>query len=210
MAEKGHTVYAGYWGKMPEAVAKAAQKYDGYKPIEIDVTNEDLAEKAARHINESGGKLDALIIVAGILPDSDRRLLVTDAEIKDLRMALEVNTVGTAIIIKHFKNMIQDGGKFIAITSEAGSMTNIGEKYPLYSVSKASQNKLVAIFAKTVKNYTVYAMHPGRMNTEMGRNDAQIEPEESAESIYKILTGEKKIPVENGWFINYKGEAMEI
>jgi hypothetical protein len=48
------------------------------------------------------------------------------------------------------------------------------------------------------------------MNTVMGRNDAQIEPEESAGGIYRIITGEKKVPPENGWFINYRGEAMEI
>jgi NAD(P)-dependent dehydrogenase (short-subunit alcohol dehydrogenase family) len=89
-------------------------------------------------------------------------------------------------------------------------MANIGEGYPLYSISKAAQNKLTAIFAKTVKNYAVYAVHPGRMNTVMGRNDAQIEPEESAEGIYKIITGEKKIPPQNGWFIDYHGEPMEV
>jgi hypothetical protein len=48
------------------------------------------------------------------------------------------------------------------------------------------------------------------MNTVMGRNDAQIEPEEAAEGIYGIVTGKTKIPSENGWFINYRGEAMEI
>jgi len=150
------------------------------------------------------------VVVAGILPDSDRQFLITDADINDLRTALEVNTIGSAIMIKHFGSLVKDGGMFIVITSEAGSMTNIGQKYPLYSISKAAQNKLTAIFAKTIKNYTVYAVHPGRMNTVMGRSDAQIEPEEAAEGIYRIITGEKKMSPENGWFIDYNGEPMEI
>jgi len=56
----------------------------------------------------------------------------------------------------------------------------------------------------------VYAVHPGRMNTVMGRNDAQIEPELAARGIIRILSGEKRIPPENGWFIDYRGEAMQI
>jgi NAD(P)-dependent dehydrogenase (short-subunit alcohol dehydrogenase family) len=99
---------------------------------------------------------------------------------------------------------------FITVTSEAGSMTTIGAKYPGYSISKAAQNKLTAVFAKTAAHCRVYAVHPGRMNTVMGKNDAQIEPEEAAEGIYRILSGEKTIPPENGWFIDYRGEAMEI
>jgi NAD(P)-dependent dehydrogenase (short-subunit alcohol dehydrogenase family) len=209
MAERGHTVYAGYRNKMSSGVEEAAAKFDGYKPVEIDVTGESTVETAAHLIAESG-KLDAVVIVAGILLDSDRRLFITDADINDLRAALETNTVGSAIMIKYFNNLVADGGMFIVISSEAGSMTNTGAKYPLYSISKAAQNKLTAIFAKTVTNYAVYAIHPGRMNTVMGRSNAQIEPEESAEGIYKIITGEKKIPPENGWFINYKGERMEI
>jgi NAD(P)-dependent dehydrogenase (short-subunit alcohol dehydrogenase family) len=113
-------------------------------------------------------------------------------------------------MIKYFNSLVADGGMFIVITSEAGSMTNIGTEYPLYSISKAAQNKLTAIFAKTVTNYAVYALHPGRMNTVMGRNDAQIEPEEAAEGICRIITGEKKVPPENGWFIDYHGESMEV
>jgi NAD(P)-dependent dehydrogenase (short-subunit alcohol dehydrogenase family) len=210
MAEQGHKVYAGYLNKASAQVNEAAAKLDGYEPLELDVTKENIVEKAAQRINESGGKLDAVVVVAGILPDSDRQLLITEANIDDLRAALEVNSVGTAIMIKHFSSMVKDGGMFIVISSEAASMTNIGAKYPLYSISKAAQNKLTAIFAKTATNYTVYAIHPGRMNTAMGRTNAQIEPEEAAEGIYRIITEEKKIPPENGWFINYHGESMEI
>ena len=52
-------------------------------------------------------------------------------------------------------------------------------------------------------------MHPGRMNTVMGRTTAQIEPEESAEGICKIL--EKETVIREGeWFIDYKGEPMPL
>jgi NAD(P)-dependent dehydrogenase (short-subunit alcohol dehydrogenase family) len=209
-AEKGHTVFAGYRNEPSPGITEAAETYAGCKPVQLDVTNEIAAAEAAERINADGGLLDAVVVVAGILPDSDRRLLITGADIPDLRAALETNVTGTAIVIKHFHRLVKDGGVFLVITSEAGSMTNNGAKYPEYSISKAAQNKLTAVFAATVPNYRVYAVHPGRMNTVMGRNDAQIEPEEAARGIYRILTGEKTIAPENGWFINYLGDPMEI
>jgi NAD(P)-dependent dehydrogenase (short-subunit alcohol dehydrogenase family) len=210
LAENGHTVFAGYRNAPSTAVLAAAKKYGCYKPIALDITDEAQAEAAAQKIRADGGALDAVALVAGVLLDSDRSLELTNADIGDLRAALDINVTGSAIVIKHFNGLVRDGGIFLVITSEGGSMTNIGTRYPAYSISKAAQNKLAAIFAKTVTRYKVYAVHPGRMNTVMGRNDAQIEPEVSAAGIYKILTGEKKVATENGWFINYMGEAMEI
>jgi NAD(P)-dependent dehydrogenase (short-subunit alcohol dehydrogenase family) len=210
MAEKGHIVYACFRNQPSPELRDAARKFAGFKMFELDVTKEAMAEGAAKKILEDGGKLDAVVVTAGILTDSDRERLITDACIDDLRAALEVNVVGSAIMIKHFSPLVNDGGMFITITSEAGSMTTIGLKYPGYSVSKAAQNKLIAVFAKTVTHYKIYAIHPGRMNTVMGRNDAQIEPIESALGIYRIITGEQRVSPEKGWFINYRGEAMKI
>jgi NAD(P)-dependent dehydrogenase (short-subunit alcohol dehydrogenase family) len=208
MADGGHTVYAGYRNQLSAGLEAAARRQHKLTPLLADVTNEAQVSAAAKTIRADSGALDALVIVAGVLMNSDRERLITDVDIDELRTALEVNVVGSAIVIKHFHPLVKEGGMFITVTSEAGSMTNIGEKYPAYSVSKAAQNKLAAIFAKTLTRYTIYALHPGRMNTVMGRNDAQSEPEESAAGIYSIVTGEKQ--PDAGWFINYNGEGMEI
>jgi NAD(P)-dependent dehydrogenase (short-subunit alcohol dehydrogenase family) len=211
MAERGHKVYACYHPAIPhEKTEEMARRHPSLVLVPADVTSEEQMSTAAKMILADGGKLDAIVSVAGVLTDSDRELPITEVNIKDLRLVLDVNIVGAAIVIKHFHGTVKDGGIFITITSEGGSMTNVGTRYPAYSVSKSGENKLVAIFSKTVFNYKIYAIHPGRMNTEMGRNDAQIEPEVSAEALLRIITGEKIIPPENGWFINYLGEAMEI
>lgn len=61
----------------------------------------------------------------------------------------------------------------IFITSEAGSMANSGVDFPAYSISKTAANKIVYILRATVgEKYKIYAMHPGRMNTDMGRATA--------------------------------------
>jgi NAD(P)-dependent dehydrogenase (short-subunit alcohol dehydrogenase family) len=210
MAEAGNVVYAGYRNKASAALREAAGEFVGFKPVELDVTNEAMAEGAAAKILEDGGNLDAVVVTAGILPDSDRERLLTDAVVEDLRAALEVNVVGSLIVMKHLGPLMKDGGIFITVSSEAASLTNIGEKYPLYSVSKAAQNKLAGVFAKTVGRFRSYALHPGRMNTVMGRNDAQIEPEEAARGIIGIITGKQRVPPDRLWFIDYRGEAMDL
>jgi NAD(P)-dependent dehydrogenase (short-subunit alcohol dehydrogenase family) len=135
-------------------------------------------------------------------------LPITDFDTQAFLDALHVNVLGAALVIKHFSGLMKDGGLFLSVTSEAGSMSNVGDKFPVYSITKSAQNKLAAVFAKTVSRFAVYAVHPGRMNTEMGRTTAQIEPEESAEGFFYILTGQKKLP--EHWFINYLGEPMDI
>jgi len=209
-AGKGHSVYAGARGEFSHELARAARELRGLEILELDVTDEGQAEKAARRIADDGGALDAVIVTAGILPQSDKESDLTDIDIADLRRTLDVNAVGSAVMAKYFHGLLKDGGLFVFVTSEAGSMTNSGARYPGYSVSKSAQNKLAFVLAKTVSRFTVYALHPGRMNTEMGRENAQIEPEESAAGILRILSGEKKPGAESGAFIDYRGEPMDI
>jgi NAD(P)-dependent dehydrogenase (short-subunit alcohol dehydrogenase family) len=225
IAEKGHTVYAGaikspamndgildpshIMGEFSPEFMQATKEFPGLLPLELDVTNENQAISAAKIIADSGAMLDAVVVTAGILPESDKKRPVTDIDIDDLRRTVDTNAVGSAVMIKHFHSLVKDGGIFILVSSEAGSMTNTGAGYPGYSVSKAAQNKLAAVFAKTVSRFRVLALHPGRMNTEMGRENAQIEPLEAATGIWQILNGEKNVR-KDLWFVDYHGDAMEI
>jgi len=210
-AENGHTAYAGARGEFSPALLEAAARLPGIRLLALDVTDEGAARAAAEKVaGDGGGALDAVIVAAGVLPESDRRLPATEADIGDLREALDVNVAGSAIVAKHFHPLLRDGGALILVSSEAGSMTRVGAGYPSYSISKSAQNKLAAVLAKTIPRLRVYAVHPGRMNTDMGREHAQIEPEEAALGIWRIASGELAAPPENGWFIDYRGEAMAI
>ena len=59
------------------------------------------------------------------------------------------------------------------------------------------------------ESINVYAVHPGRMNTDMGRTTAQIEPEEAAIGFCNILEGTTHIEKDQ-WFIDYRGNAMPL
>jgi len=80
-------------------------------------------------------------------------------------------------------------------------------------MSKVALPMMNQMFANllTDKGIRVYAVHPGRMNTKMGRETAQMEPKESAKHILGLITGRIEPQIRNGvWFINYKGEPMDL
>lgn len=96
------------------------------------------------------------------------------------------------------------------ITSEGGSFANEGSLFPAYGVSKTTANKIIQTLRVTVgESINVYAVHPGRMNTDMGRTTAQIEPEEAAIGFCNILEGTTHIEKDQ-WFIDYRGNAMPL
>lgn len=216
-AENNHNVIAGVYEK--DDTSKLfdyinSHKYSGkIIPIPMDIIDEEMIKRASEEAYNRLGYVDVVINNAGILLPKDRTDTILEMDIDVLRKSIEVNTIGTVIVIKHFyKIMRKDGkGMMILVTSEAGSMINTGANFPAYSISKAAANKAVFILRETVKSdCIVYAMHPGRMNTDMGRETAQIEPEESAEGIYKIATGKTNVVKDSIGFINYKGEPMTI
>ncbi|HEY5584366.1 MAG TPA: SDR family NAD(P)-dependent oxidoreductase [Ruminiclostridium sp.] len=209
----GHNVVACFRQKSDNADLQLLQENcsDNLLLVNMDVTQEKEVVQAAQAIKEKLGYLDAVISNAGILCDGDRVNDLLSIDIDELRQSIEVNVIGPAMVIKYFYPLLKKNinSIFLTVTSEGGSIKNVGSGYPAYSISKSAENKLVAILDKTISNVRVYAMHPGRVNTEMGRTTAQIEPPESADGIYKIIMGETKID-NDVWFIDYNGKTMDI
>lgn len=214
-ANNGHQVFAGaYGGDDTVLLTDFALKTNGKATVfPMDVTDEASVQAAAQKVAAIFGTVDVLISNAGVLMPGDRKATLGETDIGELRRSLEINTIGNVIVIKHFLPLMRTGGQgmLIFITSEAGSISSSGANFPAYSISKTAANKTVFILRATVGDeYKVYAMHPGRMNTDMGRATAQIEPEESAEGIYRIAMGITKVEDDGIGFINYKGERMKL
>jgi NAD(P)-dependent dehydrogenase (short-subunit alcohol dehydrogenase family) len=209
----GHDVVAGHvFPAPPDSLLSIKDGADRLHLVQTDVTKEPVMEKAAAQVMKELGPVDVLICVAGILVDGDRVNDLLHMDMADMRLTMEINAIGSAIMFKHFYPVMRKDGQgiMVSVTSEGGRINNLTSKRPAYGISKIAANKIVAIMRKTVSDVTIYAMHPGRMNTEMGYADAQIEPQESADSIYDLLTGKKPVSPDADWFINYKGEPMPM
>ena len=118
----------------------------------------------------------------------------------------EVNAVGILTALRCFSPFMRRGGVFAVLTAQGGSLSEYSPLFPAYTVSKTAANKIVQFLYHTVSEVQVIAIHPGRVNTDMGQTTAQIEPEESARGIYQTLT---KQQIFSHWFLNYTGELLE-
>ncbi len=215
LAENGHRVMAGVFeGDDPSPVERLAAAHAGQVQLTpLDVADEDSVRSAAATTPTVFSAVDVLINNAGVLLSGDRTATIDKISIPELRQTIAVNAIGTVMVLKYFLPLMRaDGaGMMLFITSEAGSLSNSGSGFPAYSISKTAANKAVLIGRATAgASYRIYAMHPGRMNTDMGRTTAQIEPEEAAASIYRIAAGMTPIRDNGTGYIDYKGEAMPL
>lgn len=218
--ELGHRIVAAS-KEQPAAgseLGKLKEEYsDRLTLLKMDVCSEDEVEKAAAILSERKTKLDFIINNAGVLFESkyDMRNPIEELDIEMLRKTIDVNAVGPAIVLKHFFKYI--GGSespcIINVTSEGAMLSPKGHHYPAYCISKSALN----MYTQKIRNYLsgqdaakktrVFFVHPGRMQTVMGKENAQIHPREAAVGIYDIINGSVRIELEIP-FIDYKGRNM--
>lgn len=206
---EGHKVAAGVVDrKTPPALEALLKQYgDKLTVFQADVTNEDEIRKGAELCAGFFQQVDALCNVAGVLLPGDRVNLIHHCDVAELRKTFDVNTIGAVIVAKSFYPVMKKGGMMLTVTSEGPGIKNCGTWVPCYGLSKTAATKVAGMFNRAIEDVDFYSVHPGRMNTEMGRTTAQIEPQESAEGFYKLMTGETPIS-RSEWYINYKGEPM--
>lgn len=212
-AENGHTVIAGArLDKCNKNLDNLHRKYpDTVEIADFDVLYETSVANAAKVVEEKFGSLDVIINNAAILVGGDKKL--EELDINEVSMTLDVNAVGPVRVLKHFIPLICKGKDqvIINVSSEAGSISTCGTSFIAYCMSKAALNMLNQITNNYLKgrNIRVYAVHPGRMNTDMGAKTAQIEAEESAQGIFDIVTGKREVSCDIN-FIDYFGRPMPL
>ena len=203
---RGHEVVSGFRNMNSDDWTKEA----GILGLQMDATDQEQLKAAAGAVKEQLREVDAVVDVAGVLLDSDRTQNLMEEPLEDVRQHLEVNAIGVLAVFRAFYPILKKGGKFLAVTSEGGSFACAGNLFPAYGISKTAANKIVQTLRFTVDDVEILAVHPGRMNTVMGRTTAQIEAEEAAEGFCGLLEGSIPVDGEKAWFIDYKGNEMPL
>lgn len=78
----------------------------------------------------------------------------------------------------------------------------------IYRSSKAALNSVVKSLSNDLaqQGFTVLALHPGWVQTEMGGPNALIDTETSARGLYSVI--DTSNPSQSGQFINYDGNPL--
>lgn len=153
---------------------------------------------------ELGGKgLDVLINNAGIQSRESGGAIRTEV----LNEVLHTNVTSVHMVSSAFLPLLRKGNKKIVnITSTLGSIAMVenfkAAPIPSYKISKSALNMLTVQYSMQLRGegFTVFAISPGWLKTDLGGAYADLEPETGAKAtmdiIYNLTTND------NGSFRN--------
>jgi len=181
-------------------------------PIALDVSDLGSIRRAVGQVAEQITALDMLINNAGIhLEDHQTPLEELDFGNLHLEKSMAVNAFGPLRLTQLLYPLLSLGRRklILNISSEAGSITDCRrEREFAYCMSKAALNMETKILHNSLspRGFTVLAVHPGWVQTEMGGPDAVLHPDLSAEAIYSLAT--RDWPREHEIFMDYQGIGL--
>lgn len=182
-----------------------ASRYNTLVLHELDVTDYQRVAQLASELPA----IDLLINNAGYYGPKGYGFGNTD--IKEWRQVFEINTIAPLKLVESFYPLLQQGKakKIACISSKVGSMTeNTSGGGYIYRSSKAALNSVVKSLSNdlTDEGFTVLALHPGWVRTEMGGPNALIDTQTSADGLAKVI--EQSTQENSGQFINYDGTEL--
>jgi NAD(P)-dependent dehydrogenase (short-subunit alcohol dehydrogenase family) len=169
----------------------------------VDVSTDGGVARLAEAVGDTS--LDIVINNAGIL-----RMDRLDAlSIDDLRMQLEVNSIGPLRVSAALAPRLGEGSKLAIVTSRMGSIADntSGGQYG-YRMSKAAVNAAGVSLARDLagRGVAVVLLHPGWIRTEMTGNMGNTGPDEAAG---QLLSRIDELTIETtGRFVHANGEQL--
>lgn len=147
--------------------------------IRLDLEDEGTIAAAAEHVAGAFHDLDLVIVATGILHNTDGlqpEKTWRTLEAANLERVFRINTIGPALIAKHFLPLLPRDRKsvFAALSARVGSISDnqIGG-WHAYRASKAALNMLIQNFAIELKQRNPYAiavsLHPGTIDTNLSK-----------------------------------------
>ncbi|HDM8222598.1 TPA: SDR family oxidoreductase [Vibrio campbellii] len=187
------------------ALNALASRYSTLVLHELDVTDYQRVAQLASELPA----IDLLINNAGYYGPKGYGFGNTDIE--EWRQVFEINTIAPLKLVESFYPRLKQGKtkKIACISSKVGSMTeNTSGGGYIYRSSKAALNSVVKSLSNdlTDEGFTVLALHPGWVRTEMGGPNALIDTQMSADGLVKVI--EQSTQENSGQFINYDGTEL--
>ncbi|MBS3733966.1 MAG: SDR family oxidoreductase [Phycisphaerae bacterium] len=204
--DDGWVVFAGYIEPDSPILAKAS---DACIPVRLDVTDPGCIREAGDAVAAHTDRLDMLINNAGI--HTGARQPLEDVDCDAIGRVFDVNAIGPLRVTQRFLGLLKNGAlkRIVNVSSEAGSIADCKRRAGFgYNMSKAALNMQTQILHNYLSpsGFSVHAIHPGGMRTRMGSPEMGFSPEESAEALFRLITGPDAAEMPR--FFQYDGRAL--
>ncbi len=179
----------------------SVQVSDTLSQYPLDLCSEASIEQASSQVRHP---LSQVIVATGLLHDEQ---MLPEKSISQLTMEhfqklLAVNTVGPALVAKHFlPKLTKDNAVFSMLSARVGSISDnrLGGWYS-YRASKAALNMIIkslAIeYARKLPKACIVGLHPGTVDTRLSKPFQKNVPakqlfsnEQSAQYLLKVIAG---------------------
>ncbi|MEM9898437.1 MAG: SDR family NAD(P)-dependent oxidoreductase [Pseudomonadota bacterium] len=184
---------------------------------DFDLLDEASIEHQAATLQ--GQEFDLIFVATGALatsfgrPEKSFSALSPDA----MHQVLAINTVGVALLIKHFGPLLAKGRRavFANLSARVGSIEdNRLGGWISYRASKAAVNQVMRCaaveFGRTRKQSIFASLHPGTIESgltkEFARGKYTATPEECATNLLSVLDSLE--PEQSGRFFAYDGSTI--
>ena len=157
--------------------------------IQLDVSDDDSANAAAREFAKTSDDLDVLVNNAGVICEGDSAILEIDPTL--LRKTLETNTLGPLRVTQAFLPPLAKSSapRIINVSSGGGQLTDGADGWaPAYCISKTALNGVTSQLAAALPKFAVNSICPGWVRTDMGGSGAPRSVEQGADAIVWLAT----------------------
>ncbi len=210
---EGRDVFAGVVDQGREELGGLKAGYPSQLTlVPLDVAEPDSIHRAVQLVSEHTDSLDMLVNNAGVhLENKHTPLEELNLEDGHLERSMAVNAFGIVRVAKACLRLLEQGSfKRIAnITSEAGSLAACWrDREFAYGMSKSAANMATKLLHNYLKarGFTVMAIHPGWIRSDMGGPEADLDPAESAAAVAPITVDH--YAAAEAPFIDYRGNRL--
>lgn len=215
--QRGHKIIATYRSPGDELLKLKETHGDKLHMEVMDVSDYDSVKAAFGRISAEFDAIDVVVNNAAVLLETKyyKGDPIVEMDLDKFYETFEINTFGPVRVLKEFMPLIYKSKDrcIVNITSEGAKLKKEGSHYIAYSSSKIALN----MYTQKIRNYLkaqddkkdirIYMIHPGRMDTIMGVENAQISPAVPSKGIWEIIENKKDISLDIP-FIDYMGEQM--
>ncbi len=187
----------------------------------LDITDEGSVRRAATMIGDTGMPVRMVILATGFLHNDGFTPEKSFSALDPVHMAhaYAVNTIGPALVMKHFLPILPRQGRsvFAALSARVGSISdNRLGGWHSYRASKAALNQMIRTCAIELKRShreaVCVAIHPGTVATGLSapfaRRGLQVRaPDIAGQEILSVI--QALTSADSGGFFDHKGKGID-